>query len=126
MRIPPERKQIPVTSSAVAIPERKKEDKSAENRKPKRQPRYHVVLWDDDDHTFAYVIRMLQGLFGISAERGFELAKTVDTQGRVICLTTTREHAELKQEQIHAFGSDPLVQNCAGAMYATIEPAESE
>ena len=126
MRVPPQRKQIPVTSSAVAIPERKKEDKSAKNRKPKRQPRYHVVLWDDNDHTFAYVIRMLQGLFGLSAERGFELAKTVDTHGRVICLTTTREHAELKQEQIHAFGGDPLVKDCAGAMYATIEPAESE
>jgi hypothetical protein len=33
--------------------------------KPKRQPRYHVVLWNDDDHTYEYVIAMLRRLFGI-------------------------------------------------------------
>ena len=115
-----------MTSSAVAIPQKEQKDESANDRKPKRQPRYHVVLWDDDEHTYTYVIRMLQGIFGISAERGYELAKTVDTDGRVICLTTTREHAELKQEQIHAFGGDPLIETCVGAMFATIEPAESE
>jgi hypothetical protein len=31
----------------------------------------------------------------------------VDTTGRVIVLTTSLEHAELKRDQIHAFGPDP-------------------
>ena len=30
----------------------------------KRQPRYSVILWDDDAHTYDYVIRMMQELFG--------------------------------------------------------------
>jgi len=30
----------------------------------------------------------------------------VDTQGKVIVFTTTKEHAELKRDQIHAFGKD--------------------
>ena len=40
--------------------------------KPKRQPRYHVVLWNDDDHTYEYVIAMLRRLFGIEPEKGFQ------------------------------------------------------
>ena len=90
----------------------------------KRQPPYNVVLLNDDDHTYEYVITMLQVLFGYPREKGFQMAKEVDTTGRVIVLTTTREHAELKQEQIHAFGPDPLSsKDCKGSMTAVIEPA---
>jgi ATP-dependent Clp protease adaptor protein ClpS len=93
-----------------------------ERQKPKRQPRYHVILWDDDDHTYEYVIRMMKELFAHSTERGFQIAKEVDTAGRAICLTTTKEHAELKRDQIHAYGKDSLISRCKGSMYATIEP----
>jgi ATP-dependent Clp protease adaptor protein ClpS len=42
----------------------------------------------------------------------------------VIVLTTTKEHAELKRDQIHAFGPDPLSsRSCAGSMSSVIEPA---
>lgn len=90
--------------------------------KPKQQPRYHVVLWDDPDHTFDYVIMMAQQLFGATLERAMQLAKEVDTSGRAVCLTTTKEHAELKRDQIHAFGKDPLLARCSGSMTASIEP----
>src|SRR5436190_8317288 len=90
----------------------------------KRQPPYNVVLLNDDDHTFEYVITMLQQLFGYPREKGFQMAHEVHTTGRVIVLTTTKEHAELKQDQIHAFGPDPLSsRECAGSMTAIIEPA---
>ena len=90
---------------------------------PKQQPRYHVILWNDDDHSYEYVIRMLKELFGYSAEKGMQLAKEVDTSGKVICLTTTMEHAELKRDQIKAYGRDRLVAHCRGSMAASIEPA---
>jgi ATP-dependent Clp protease adaptor protein ClpS len=90
--------------------------------RPKKQPRYHVVLWNDDDHTYQYVIAMLQKLFGHPPEKGFLLAKEVDAQGRVIVLTTTKEHAELKRDQIHGFGADRLLNRSKGAMSASIEP----
>jgi ATP-dependent Clp protease adaptor protein ClpS len=90
----------------------------------KRQPPYNVVLLDDDDHTYEYVILMLQALFGYPPEKGYQMAKEVDTTGRVIVLTTTKEHAELKQDQIHAFGPDPFSsRECKGSMTAIIEPA---
>ena len=99
------------------------EKKAKSSRKPpKRQPRFHVILWDDDDHSYEYVIRMMQNLFGHQLEMGYKLAKEVDSSGRVICLTTTKEHAELKMEQIHAFGKDNLIPRCAGSMSSSIEP----
>lgn len=90
--------------------------------KPKRQPRYHVILWDDNDHSYAYVVKMMMELFHHEYERGYEIAKTVDSQGKAICLTTTLEHAELKRDQIHAFGRDDLIARSKGSMSASIEP----
>ena len=29
------------------------------DEKTKRQPPYHVILWNDNDHTYEYVITML-------------------------------------------------------------------
>jgi ATP-dependent Clp protease adaptor protein ClpS len=90
----------------------------------KRQPPYNVVLLNDDDHTFEYVIVMLKQLFGYPEEKGFQMAEEVHTRGRVIVLTTTKEHAELKRDQIHAFGPDPWSsKDCKGSMSALIEPA---
>jgi ATP-dependent Clp protease adaptor protein ClpS len=93
--------------------------------RPRRQPRYHVVLWNDDDHSYHYVVAMLQKLFGHPQERGFKLAQEVDSSGRAVVLTTTREHAELKRDQIHAFGADRLVARCKGSMQASIEAEAS-
>jgi ATP-dependent Clp protease adaptor protein ClpS len=106
------------TITLPAPPETERQDRT------RRQPPYNVILHNDDDHTFEYVIIMLQKLFGHPPEKGFEMAVEVHTKGRVIVLTTTREHAELKRDQIHAFGPDPFSsKECAGSMSASIEPA---
>ena len=88
-----------------------------------RQPRYNVLLWDSDDHTFTYVERMLRELFGHNSEKCHQLAEEVDAEGRVVVLTTTLEHAELKRDQIHAFGKDDISAS-QGAMWSTIEAVE--
>lgn len=90
---------------------------------PKILPPYHVVLIDDDDHTYAYVIKMIQELFGVEYEAAYELAVEVDMTGRAILDTTTKERAEFKQEQIHAFGPDRLLDRSCGSMTSEIEPA---
>ena len=87
-------------------------------------PPYHVILLNDDDHTFDYVIRMLLTLFGHPREKGRALANEVNDSGRAIVCTTSKERAELKQEQIHAFGADPDMPRSKGSMSAVIEPAE--
>jgi ATP-dependent Clp protease adaptor protein ClpS len=116
-----------MTSSASAVAETDVAEatQAAEPRsrsKPKRQPRYHVVLWNDDDHSYDYVVFMLKKLFGHPIPTGLRMALEVDTKGRVVVLTTTKEHAELKRDQIHAFGADRLIARSKGSMSASIEP----
>ena len=86
-------------------------------------PLYRVVLLDDNDHTYDYVIEMLQKLFGHSKEKAYLMAKEVDSTGRVIVFTTHRERAELKRDQIHGYGADFRMNISKGSMTATVEPA---
>ena len=90
----------------------------------KLQPPYHVVLWDDQDHTYDYVIEMLQKLFGHDLATAFQMAKEVDTAGRCNVFTGTLEKAEFKRDQIHGYGADPRIPRCKGSMSATVQPAE--
>src|SRR5437879_1777630 len=107
-------------AETMTLPRKSEE---VQEKPPAKQPPYNVILLNDDDHTYEYVIRMLRQLFGHNEEKGYLMAKEVDTSGRVIVLPTTKEHAELKRDQIHAFGPDPLLDRCQGSMSATIEPA---
>lgn len=99
-------------------------EKQQSKNKRKQQPRYNVILWDDDDHSYEYVVRLMQQLFAQPKEQAFKSAVEVDTAGQVICMTTTMELAELKRDQVHAFGKDELIDSCSGAMWSTIEPVE--
>ena len=94
-----------------------------EEEQAQRQPRYNVLLWDSDDHTFEYVEKMLRKLFGHTKQQCQKIAKQVDADGKAVVLTTTKEHAELKCEQIHAFGKDDI-EGSKGSMWSTIEPVE--
>ena len=116
---------MPEQSAAVVepmTPVSKPQEESGQ--KTKRQPPYHVILWNDESHTYEYVIGMMMELFGHPLEKGYLIAKEVDTQGRSVVLTTTMEHAELKRDQIHAYGKDAQISDCKGSMWSTIEPAE--
>lgn len=93
--------------------------------KRKRQPKYNVLLWDDDQHSYEYVIEMMQKVFGHSTGKGLRIAFEVDKQGVAVCLTTTMEHAELKCQQIRSFGRDALIATSVGSMKSTIEPVEA-
>jgi ATP-dependent Clp protease adaptor protein ClpS len=111
-----------VAEPAVPVVEPKRKRKSQPKKKPpRRQPRYHVILWNDDDHSYEYVVEMMQKLFGHPREKGFLIAEEVDKQGKAICFTTALEHAELKRDQIHAYGPDKHISRCKGSMSATIE-----
>ncbi len=111
-----------MTQSTTPVPDIEEAPVLRKKRANRRQPRYHVVLWNDDDHTYQYVVSMLQKLFGHPSPAGIKMATEVDQKGKVTVLTTTREHAELKRDQIHAFGADKLLRRSKGAMSASIEP----
>jgi len=111
-------------SSPVPVDKLKRKRKRRIKRKPKQMPRYHVILWNDDDHTFEYVVYMMQDLFGHSRQRGWLIAKIVHEVGRAIVFTTHFELAELKRDQIHAYGADQFIDDYEGSMWATVEKAD--
>ena len=88
-------------------------------------PNYHVVLLNDDDHTYEYVIEMLGRIFGYGLEKSFQMAREVDATGRVIVWTGSLEQAEVKRDRIHGYGADPRIPHCKGSMSAILESTES-
>jgi len=87
------------------------------------EPRYHLVLLDDDQHTYAYVIEMLAAVFGYGREKAYALASIVDTEGRVILETADLDQVTRHQERVHGFGADPRIPTSKGSMSAIIEEA---
>lgn len=84
---------------------------------------FHVVLLDDDEHTYDYVIEMLQKLFFLSLDAAFQHAVEVDTTGRTIVITCERPQAEFARDQIQSYGADPRMPKSKGSMSAVLIPA---
>jgi len=79
--------------------------------RPKRQPPYAVVVLNDDDHTYPYVIDVLCRFCGHTVEKAFKLAEQIDKTGRAVVWTGTLEVAELKRDQIRGMGPDFYAMN---------------
>jgi ATP-dependent Clp protease adaptor protein ClpS len=103
--------------NTVQVPE------TVEIEREQRVPLYHVVLLDDNDHTYDYVVEMLQKLFIFSLEQAFLHAVEVDRTGRTVLLTCELPAAEFARDQIHAYGPDWRLPRSKGAMSAVLEPA---
>jgi ATP-dependent Clp protease adaptor protein ClpS len=93
------------------------------SRRDELVPLYHVVLLDDNDHTYDYVIEMLQKLFIFTLQEAFRHAQEVDSCGRTILITCELAQAEFARDQIHAYGADPRLSRSKGSMSAVLEPA---
>lgn len=86
-------------------------------------PMFNVVLLDDDDHTYEYVIEMLCKLFFMTPDTAYRHAVEVDSTGRTIVITCELPQAEFGRDQIHGYGRDPRMPKCKGSMSAIVEPA---
>ena len=107
----------PINNMPVAAPHKVKKWKT------KHKPPYNVVLLDDQEHTYAYVIEMLCSVIHCDPVKAFLMASEVDSAGRVIVFTGAFEQAELKRDLIHGYGGDPRMPKCQGSMSAELEPA---
>ncbi len=92
--------------------------------KVEKLPRYRVILWNDDDHTFEYVIFMMKKIFNYGIKQGSDIAMSVHKHGKTSVAVLPLEEAELRREQILHFGPDPLLSESLSSMYATLEPVE--
>ena len=85
---------------------------------------YHVIILNDDEHTFDYVIEMLQAVFGLSYPAALSHTMEADSIGSSIVHTCGLEEAELKRDQVHAYGPDWRMPNSRGSVAALVEPAQ--
>jgi ATP-dependent Clp protease adaptor protein ClpS len=86
-------------------------------------PLYRVVLLDDNDHTYDYVIEMLQKIFIFSMQEAFRHAEEVDARGRTVLITCELPQAEFARDQIQMYGPDWRLPRSKGSMSAVVEPA---
>ena len=108
----------------IAPPEEHEQTVVDSEELAKQIPRYHVVLLDDEDHTYEYVVEMLMRLLRHSRETAWKMAWEVDHQGRSIVYTTNKEQAEHKRSQIQSHGADHRLSRSKGSMSAVVEKAD--
>jgi ATP-dependent Clp protease adaptor protein ClpS len=90
---------------------------------PQKEKLYHVLILNDDDHTFDYVIEMLQAVFGLSQADAMACTMEADATGSSIVHTSGLEEAEHKRDQVHAYGPDWRLPRSRGPVSALVEPA---
>jgi ATP-dependent Clp protease adaptor protein ClpS len=86
-------------------------------------PLYRVVLLDDNDHTYDYVIEMLQKIFIFTLDQAYRHAEEVDRSGRTVLITCELPEAEFARDQIQSYGPDWRLSRSKGSMSAIVEPA---
>ena len=84
-------------------------------------PLFRVVLLDDDDHTYDYVIEMLQKILVFTMDEAFRHAEEVDAKGRTNLITCELQEAEFARDQIQMYGPDWRLPRSAGSMSAIVE-----
>ena len=84
---------------------------------------YHVIILNDDEHTFEYVIEMLQAIFSFPYATALAHTMEADATGSSIVLTTNLEEAEQKRDQVHAYGPDWRLPHSRGPVAALVEAA---
>jgi ATP-dependent Clp protease adaptor protein ClpS len=96
----------------------------AEETHTRRLPPYHVIVLNDDDHSFEFVVHVLRQVFGVTLERAFELTMEAHTRGRAVTWTGPKEVAELKADQMSTFHEVRERDGAKlGPVGCTIEPA---
>lgn len=111
-------------SSALALPEVEEEVFEGEETGSDLDKLFHVILLNDEDHTYDYVIEMLMEIFGMDESKAYEHTVEVDMKGHSRVATLPKKQAEEKRDAVHAYGADPRLPRSMGAMAALIEPAE--
>ena len=107
----------PITTPRITSPKIDTTGEAAKN------PLYRVVLLDDDEHTYDYVIEMLQKIFIFTAEQALRHAQEVDSMGRTVLITCELPEAEFARDQVHGYGRDWRLPRSKGSMSAILEPA---
>jgi ATP-dependent Clp protease adaptor protein ClpS len=95
----------------------------ADETEGRRRRLYHVIILNDDEHTYEYVIEMLQSAVGLTEAQAVARTIEADTTGSSIVATCSLQDAETRRDRIHAYGPDPRMPGSRGSVAALVEPA---
>jgi ATP-dependent Clp protease adaptor protein ClpS len=96
--------------------------KTKAKRRARRVPPYHIILENDNHHSFEFVVNVLRKTLGCSLERAFQLTELAHSSGEAVIWTGPKEVAELKVEQIRTFREETGASKL-GPLGCRIEPA---
>jgi ATP-dependent Clp protease adaptor protein ClpS len=71
--------------------------------KQKLLPPYQVILLNDEVHSMAFVVSVLQKVFGYDEQKACVLMLEAHYKQRAVVWSGSKEGAELKQEQVRSF-----------------------
>ena len=100
------------------------ETETGEKTRDELDKLYHVIILNDEEHSFDYVIEMLQAVFSFSYSTPLAHTMEADATGSSIVHTSGLEEAEGKRDQIHAYGPDWRMPDSRGSVAALVEPAQ--
>ena len=88
-------------SQSTKLTESTTEFKRRLRKKRRKQPRYHVILLDDAEHSYDYVVLMMKHLFRLPIETGFQIAREVDKESlRKSCVVIFTDVLKLRKIEI--------------------------
>ena len=94
---------------------------TADETETQLSPLFKVVLFDDDEHTYDYVVEMLVDCCSLSKESAFRCAVEVDLSGRTTVFYGTVSECRRRCDRIHAYGADPRLPRSRGSMRAEVQ-----
>ena len=102
-------------------PEPRIEEEVETETQPQTSEPCKVILFNDEEHTYDYVVEMLTHASRLSRENAFRCAVEVDLTGRTIVHYGTREECEGVVTRITAYGPDHRLPQSMTSMRAEIQ-----
>ncbi len=84
-------------------------------------PSYKIVLFNDEEHTYDYVVELLTRVCKLSRENAFRCAVEVDMTGRTIVYYGSQSDCEKVCKQILKFGPDHRLPHSMSSMNAEVQ-----
>jgi ATP-dependent Clp protease adaptor protein ClpS len=92
-----------------------------ESTETKAQRNYKVILLNDEDHTYDYVVELLCSVCGMKRDQAFRCAVEVDLSGQTIVYYSTAAKCEQVAQKIKNFGPDHRLTRSMTSMHAVVE-----
>ena len=83
-----------------------KERRRDKSQKPEKEPKFHVLLHNDDYNTMQHVVAVLMRVLDCPAEQAIQMMAKAHNTGQAIIFTGSLEQAELVKDKVLGHAPD--------------------